>query len=168
MNRILIKTVTANKSNSWVHINNTSAEYTSLFHLQDSTSRPSSFCTADVAKLHPRNLKWAASNKMHVVLKLWLFQTMIYQTKSEWLTAPEEGKHSLWNMCLQWNTTTLNGLAMSETLMPQKKKVKISFQTPQLWQIWICTQRKHNLKVILWRGRIRKYSPLKRENNHVG
>lgn len=55
---------------------------------------------------------------------------MIYQTKSERLTAPEEGKHSLWNMCLQWNTTTLNGLAMSETLMSQKKKeVKISFQT---------------------------------------
>ena len=31
------------------------------------------------------------------------------------LTVPEDGRHSLWNMCLQWKTTTLKGLAMSET-----------------------------------------------------
>lgn len=36
------------------------------------------------------------------------------------LTVPEDGRHSLWNMCLQWKTTTLKGLAMSETRFDMK------------------------------------------------
>lgn len=39
---------------------------------------------------------------------------------SQFLTVLDTGRHSLWNMCLQWNTTTLKDLDISGT---QKNKL---------------------------------------------
>lgn len=52
----------------------------------------------------------------------WMTQTLLL------LTVPGDGKHSLWNMCLQWKTTTLKGLAMSATQVSSVTKKQVAFQ----------------------------------------
>lgn len=55
----------------------------------------------------------------------------------KWLTVPEDGKHSLWNMCLQWNTTTLKGLAMSETQVWRMNSFQMQQHIKRLWYNYV-------------------------------
>lgn len=85
-----------------------------LLHLKYSTSWPTSLCTADITKLHSRKLNRKDRFVRHISAYAICKEAKIFKNVLP-LTVPEDGKHSLWNMCLQWNTTTPKDLAMSET-----------------------------------------------------